>query len=107
MHMKLSNLMERCINWQIEIAENRPSQVDSEGYHYKVLTEVTDHEIDHSTITKVDDFIKYINGKLHRKRKTRGWKLLVEWKDSSVDWVPLKYLKRSNPVELDEHAVAN
>ena len=44
---------------------------------------------------------------LHRKRTTCGWKLLVEWKDVSVDWVTLKNLKQSNPVELDEYVMAN
>eukprot|EP00979_Chaetoceros_neogracilis_P016060 scaffold6898_cov247-Chaetoceros_neogracile.AAC.1 len=38
---------------------------------------------------------------------TAGWKLEVEWKDGSVDWVPLKDLKASNPLELAEYAVAN
>ena len=76
------------------------SQVDSEGHHYQVLTEVTDHKKDDSAIAKVDGFIKSSSGNLHRKRMTCGWKLLVEWKYSSVDWVPLKELNQSNPVEL-------
>ena len=79
------------------------SQVDSEGHNYQVLTEVTDHNKDDSAIAKVDGF----SGNLHQKRITRGWKLLVEWKDGSVDWVPLKNLKQSNPVELAEYAVEN
>ena len=66
------------------------SQVDSEGHHYQVLTEVTDHKKGDSSIAKVDGFIKSISGNLHQKRKTCGWKLLVEWKDVSVDWVILK-----------------
>ena len=31
----------------------------------------------------------------------------MECKDGSVDWVTLKYLKQSNPVELVEYDVAN
>ena len=31
----------------------------------------------------------------------------VEWKDGSTNWLPLKDLKESNPVELAEYAVAN
>ena len=31
----------------------------------------------------------------------------MEWKDGSVKWVKLKGLKQSNPVDLDEYAVAN
>ena len=83
------------------------SQVDSEGHNYQVLTEVNDHNKDDSAISKVDGFIKSSSGNLHRNSTTRGWKILVEWKDGSVDWVPLKDLKQFNPVELDEYAMAN
>ena len=82
------------------IAENMMSQVVSEGHHYQILTEVTDHKKDDSAISKVDGFIKSSSGNLHQKRTTHGWKLLVEWKDGSVDWVPLNDLKQSNPVDM-------
>ena len=67
------------------VAENMMSQVDSEGHHYQVLTEMTDHKKDDSAIAKVDGFINSISGNLHRKRTTHGWKILLEWKDGSVD----------------------
>ena len=73
------------------------SQVDSEGRHCQVLTEVTDHKRDDSAISKVGGFIKSSSRNLHQKRTTCGWKLLVEWKDVSVDWVPLKNPEQSNP----------
>ena len=72
-----------------------------------MLTEVTDHKRYDSAITKVNGFTKSINGKLHRNRTKHGWKISVEWKDGSVDWVPLKELKRFNPVEPAEYAVTN
>ena len=31
----------------------------------------------------------------------------MEWRDGSVDWVPLKDLKQSNPVELAGYAAGN
>ena len=76
------------------------SQVDSEGRHYQVLTEVTDNRKDDSAIVKADGFIKSSSGNLHQKRRTYKWKLLVEWNDVSFYWVPLKDLKHSKPVEL-------
>ena len=69
------------------------SQVASEGHHYQVLNEVTDNKKYDSSIAKVDGFIKSSSGYIHWKRTTRRWKLLEEWKDGSVDWVPLKELK--------------
>ena len=89
------------------IAENMMSQFDSEGHNHHVLTEMTDYKNYDSAISKVGGFIKSISGNLHRKRTIRGWKLLVEWKYGSVDWVPLKDLKQSKPVELVEYSVAN
>ena len=52
-------------------------------------------------------FTNSSSGNLHRKSKTFGWKLLVEFKDGSVDWVPLNDLKQSNPVDMAEYAGAN
>jgi hypothetical protein len=37
---------------------------------------------------------------------TRGWQLLVEWKDGSYSWAGLKDMKDSNPIETTEYAVA-
>ena len=83
------------------------SQVDYEGHHYQVLTAVTNNKKDNSAIAKVDGFIKSNSGNLHRKRMILRWKILVEWKDSSVDWVPLKVPKQSKQVDLAEYAMAN
>ena len=33
---------------------------------------------------------------------TQGWKLIVEWKDGSKTWIPLKDIKDSNPVDVAE-----
>ena len=63
------------------IAKNMLSQVDSEYHHYQVSTKVTDLKRYDSDITRVNGLFKSSNGNLHRKRATRGWKLLVEWKD--------------------------
>jgi hypothetical protein len=36
-----------------------------------------------------------------------GWKLCVEWRDGTMDWLPLKDLKESYPVQVTEYAVLN
>ncbi|KAI2506538.1 Reverse transcriptase (RNA-dependent DNA polymerase) [Fragilaria crotonensis] len=41
------------------------------------------------------------------KKTTKGWKILCQWKDGSTDWVDMRYVKDSNPIELAEYAVAN
>ena len=53
------------------------------------------------------EFVKYINENLHRTMMTCGWKILIEWKEISVYWFQLKYLKKSKKIELDEYSMEN
>ena len=47
------------------------------------------------------------NGQRRPKVTTRGWELLVLWKDGLMSWVKLKDLKESHPVEVAEYAKAH
>ena len=42
-----------------------------------------------------------------KKRTTRGWEICVQWKDGSTNWIALKDLKDSYPVDLSNYAVTN
>ena len=89
------------------IAESMYSQVDSEGHHYQLMAEISDHRKDRTAIPISNGMMRSRNGNMVPKKTTRGWELLVEWKDGSSSWVPLKDLKVSNPVEVAEYAAAN
>jgi hypothetical protein len=89
------------------IAENLYSQVDSEGNSYSVLNEIVDHKSDRTAVMKDDGYEVTKDGLEHPKQTTRGWKLLVNWKDGSTSWVPLKDMKESYPVQVAEYAVVN
>ena len=41
-----------------------------------------------------------------RRETTIGCELLAQWKDGSMNWVSLKDLKESYPVQTGEYAVA-
>ncbi len=89
------------------IAENLFSQVDEEGRQQLVLQEISDHRKDGSAIPISEGMFRTRSGAQVPKKTTRGWELKVEWKDGTSDWVPLRELKESNPIELAEFAVAN
>ena len=89
------------------IAENLYSQIDREGHHFAVMQEIIDHEVGDTVLSKDDSMYKDKHGRMQPKRTTKGWKLLVEWKDGSTTWARLTDLKESNPVEVAEYAVAN
>jgi len=89
------------------IAENLLSQVDEDGRKILVFSGISDHKCDGTAIHKEDGFIFSFTGNKVPKKTTKGWKLLVDWKDGSQSWVPLAELKGSNPVETAEYAIAN
>ena len=89
------------------IAENIFAQCDEEGRRHAVLHEITDHMRDQTAIDITNGYVTTRKGKRVPKKTTKGWKLLCQWKDGSSDWIDLKHLKDSNPIETAEYAVAN
>jgi len=89
------------------IAENLYSQIDSEGNSYSIMSEIIDHKSDGSAVSKDDGFETTRDGVKRPRRTTKGWKMLVSWKDGTSSWVPLKDLKEAYPVQVAEYALAN
>jgi hypothetical protein len=71
------------------------------------MKEISDHRRDNTAIPASDGWITMPNGRNVRKRTTRGWQLLVEWKEGGSDWIDLKDIKESYPIEVAEYAKAN
>ena len=63
--------------------------------------------VNKSAIPIENGFTVSRNGNRVPKTTTRGWSLLVSWKDGSSNWMLLKELKDSYPVQIAEHAMAN
>ena len=72
-----------------------------------ILEEISDHQSDGTYITVDDGFIIIRGGNNYPKKTTRGWELLTQIKEEFSEWVPLKDLKESNPVELAKYEVKN
>jgi hypothetical protein len=89
------------------IAENMFAQVDSEGNQHLLLKEIKDHKSNHSAIPISEGTVCSVNGMTKPKHTTRGWFLLVQWRDGSVSLERLADLKESNPVEVAEYSVVN
>ena len=83
------------------------AQVNNEGNKYLLLSEITDHKSDGSTIQIADGMTRSANEQEKPKVTTRGWHLLIQWKDSTVSWEKLTNIKASNPIEVAKYTVAN
>ena len=89
------------------IAENMLTQVDSDGYSLSLIDSIIDHQRDLSQAILMED--KHITTKSRQKRlrkTTKGWKLLIKWKDKSKAWINLTDMKEVHPVETAEYARA-
>lgn len=86
------------------IAENLIAQVDEEGRRQMMIDEIIDHRSNQDAVSKTEG--TYVNqyGVRRQKQTTRGWEVLIQWKDGSTDWVALKDFKESYPVELALYA---
>ena len=80
------------------------AQVDQEGHRHVILDHIIDHRTDGSALSKEDGFLKSKNGGRRRKQTTKGWELLLQWKDGSTTWETLKSLKECYPIQLAEYA---
>ena len=66
------------------IAENMLTQVDSEGFPATMMEGIVDYHKDEATaVAKADAYVVTSRGQQHLQQTTKGWKLLVKWKDGS------------------------
>ena len=89
------------------IADNMFTQVDLDGYSLSLMDSIIDHQRDLSQAIPIED--KYImtkSGQKHLQKTTKGWKLLIKWKDKSKAWINLTDMKEAHPVETAEYARA-
>jgi hypothetical protein len=87
------------------IAENMFAQVDDEGNRHVLFKEIIDHRTDGSELKQQDAFITTRSGTKRRRETTKGYEILVQWKDGSTTWVALKDMKNSYPVQLAEYSI--
>ena len=89
------------------IAENLFAQVDDEGNRQVLMDEIMGHRSNEHAVKQEDAFIATKTGTKRRRETTKGWELLVRWKDGGTDWIALKHIKESYPVQVAEYAVSS
>ena len=89
------------------IAENLFAQIDNEGNCQVLMDEIIGHRSNEHAVKQQDAFITTNTGTKRRKEATKGWELLVRWKDGGTDWIALKDIKESYPVQVAEYAVSS
>ena len=87
------------------IVENLFAQVDQNGNRQVLLDEIIDYRTTGKEVKQQDAFITTRTGTKRRCETTIGWELLEQWKDGSTNWIALKDLKESYPIQIAEYSV--
>ena len=81
------------------------AQVDDKGNIHVLFDVITNHRQTGLYLKQADEFISTSSGNKWRQETTKGWDMLIRWKDGLTTWFPLKYMKESYPVQVSEYAV--
>ena len=87
------------------IAENLFAQIDDDGNRQVLMDDIIGHRSNEHAVKQQDAFIVTNTGTKRRKETTKGWELLIRWKDGMTDWITLKDAKESYPVQVAEYTV--
>ena len=72
--------------------------MDYEGRKIFQFKVIINHNKDGSALTKETWFTVLKGGHDKCKPTTRGWNVLVEWRDETTTFMDLKYVKEASPV---------
>ena len=72
-----------------------------------LLDEILDVKEDKDAVPKERGLRANQHGMPTRARTLKGWHVLARWKGGMTEWVELKDMKDSYPVEMAEFAVAS
>ena len=67
------------------IAENLFAQIDDDGNHQVLTDETIGYRSNEHALKQQDSFIVTKTGTKRRKETTKGWELLIWWKDGGTD----------------------
>ncbi len=88
------------------IAVNLFSQVDHEGNRLALLDDIVHYQTNGKQVNIDDGYVIASTGTKRKKETTIGWELMIQWKNGSTTWVPLKDTKEAYPVQIAEYAIA-
>jgi hypothetical protein len=86
------------------IAESMFAQFNDKCNRHVLFEEIIGHRTDGTEVKRQNAFLTTCSGNKRRKETTKGWEILIQWKDGSTTWVSMKDIKDSYPVQLAEYA---
>ena len=73
--------------------KNMFAKFDNEENRNVIFDEIIDHRSTALALKQSDTFVVTSSGNRRPRQNTKGWDMIVQWKDISTTWVPLKDMK--------------
>ena len=81
------------------------NQVDEYSYDTGIFSEIIGHRSDDNVaIQPGPQAVTSLNGREKPIITTKGWEMLIKWKDQSTTWIPLSVAKESYPIQIAEYS---
>ncbi len=87
-------------------ASNIYEEGDADGFSFSMSYQIIDHKSSGEAVKLEDNYITTRTGTRRMRQTTVGWSFLILWGDKSKQWVDLKVLKESNPVQVGEYVIS-
>ena len=88
------------------IADELFAQTDDAGFTTNHLDGIVDFRKLDDAVSWPDAYVQTKRGAKRLRKTTCGWQFLVRWKSNSTEWIPLKDMKESYPVQTAEFATS-
>ncbi len=79
---------------------------DADGYSSSLLYKIVDHKSSGEATKMANKYLLTKTGTKRMRQTTQGWKFLVQWANGTRQWIYLKILKESNPVQVAEYVTS-
>ena len=87
------------------ISSNIYEEGDANGYSKALLHKIVDHKSSGEAVKMADKYFTTQTGTKRTRQTAVGWSFLVKWGDGLQQWIDLKVLKESNPVQVGEYVM--
>ncbi len=88
------------------ITSNIFIESDEDGFLSSIFYHIVGHKSSGEAVKMADKYFLTSNGTKRMHQRMQGWKFLVKWSNGSRQWINLKLLKESNPVQAAEYATS-
>jgi hypothetical protein len=87
-------------------ASNIYEEGDANGFLSALLHTIVDHKSSVEAVKMTDKYYHTKNGTQRMQETTIGWLFLVQWSYGICQWIDLKVLKESNPLQVREYVIS-